>query len=225
MPERQPGRQRVRHRRRRLPRVAQEPPAQRGLGRPSAPTSTATGASAGAAAAAPAASSRSRPTAAPPRSRRPRPRCCATSSSAAWSAASSSSAPSIDFHAFSELVLWPYGHTRADIDHGHDADDSDTFAALGTSMARTNRYTPEQSSDLYITDGAIDDWLWGANGIFAFTFEMYPLGPRHPASTRPTRRSPARRAATARPSCCCSRTRPARTPRSARPPGTAPARR
>ena len=41
-------------------------------------------------------------------------------------------------------------------------------------MARTNGYTPEQSSDLYITDGAIDDWLWGANGVFAFTFEMYP---------------------------------------------------
>ncbi len=53
-------------------------------------------------------------------------------------------------------------------------DDHDTFAALGTSMARTNGYTAEQSSDLYITDGAIDDWLWGANGVFAYTFEMYP---------------------------------------------------
>ena len=81
---------------------------------------------------------------------------------------------SIDFHAFSELVLWPFGHTRADVTKGMTRDQHDTFEALGTSMARTNGYTPEQSSDLYITDGAIDDWLWGANGVFAFTFEMYP---------------------------------------------------
>jgi carboxypeptidase T len=81
---------------------------------------------------------------------------------------------SIDFHAFSELVLWPFGHTRADVTKGMTRDQHDTFAALGTSLARTNGYTPEQSSDLYITDGAIDDWLWGANGVFAFTFEMYP---------------------------------------------------
>ena len=81
---------------------------------------------------------------------------------------------SIDFHAFSELVLWPFGHTRADVTKGMSRDQHDTFQALGTSLARTNGYTAEQSSDLYVTDGAIDDWLWGANGIFAFTFEMYP---------------------------------------------------
>ena len=67
--------------------------------------------------------------------------------------------------------------------------------------------SPEQSSDLYITDGALDDWLWGANGIFAFTFEMYPLAG---ASARllPARRGdrPRDDAATARPSCCCWRT-------------------
>src|SRR3954451_12290684 len=80
----------------------------------------------------------------------------------------------IDFHSFSELVLWPFGQTRADVTNGMTRDQHDTFEALGTSMARTNGYTGEQSSDLYITDGAIDDWLWGANGVFAFTFEMYP---------------------------------------------------
>jgi carboxypeptidase T len=81
---------------------------------------------------------------------------------------------SIDFHSFSELILWPFGHTRADVTKGMTRDQHDTFESLGTSMARTNGYTAEQSSDLYITDGAIDDWLWGANGVFAFTFEMYP---------------------------------------------------
>jgi hypothetical protein len=80
----------------------------------------------------------------------------------------------IDWHSYSELVLWPAGYTRADITRGMTRDQHDTFEALGTSMARTNGYTAEQSSDLYITDGAADDWLWGANGVFAFTFEMYP---------------------------------------------------
>jgi carboxypeptidase T len=83
---------------------------------------------------------------------------------------------SIDFHAFSELILWPFGHTRADVTAHMTRDDHDTFESLATGMARTNGYTAEQSSDLYITDGAIDDWLWGANAIFAFTFEMYPRG-------------------------------------------------
>ena len=41
-------------------------------------------------------------------------------------------------------------------------------------MASTNGYTPEQASDLYIADGTIDDWLWGAHKIFGYTFEMYP---------------------------------------------------
>ena len=41
-------------------------------------------------------------------------------------------------------------------------------------MAATNGYTPEQSSDLYIADGTINDWLWGTYRIFSYTFEMYP---------------------------------------------------
>jgi len=43
-------------------------------------------------------------------------------------------------------------------------------------MAATNGYTPEQASDLYITDGTIDDWMWGQYKIFSYTFEMYPVG-------------------------------------------------
>ena len=41
-------------------------------------------------------------------------------------------------------------------------------------MAQTNGYTPEQASDLYITDGTIDDWLWGVQRVYTYTFEMYP---------------------------------------------------
>lgn len=80
----------------------------------------------------------------------------------------------IDFHTFSELILWPYGYTYSDTAPGLDADDQKVFQTLGEEMAQTNGYTPEQASDLYITDGTIDDWLWGEAGIYGFTFEMYP---------------------------------------------------
>ncbi|MGH3736223.1 MAG: M14 family zinc carboxypeptidase [Micromonosporaceae bacterium] len=80
----------------------------------------------------------------------------------------------IDFHTYSELVLWPYGYTYNDTDTGMTADDANVFQTLGRNMAGTNNYTPEQASDLYITDGSIDDFLWGRHKIFGYTFEMYP---------------------------------------------------
>ncbi len=80
----------------------------------------------------------------------------------------------IDFHTYSKLVLWPYGYTTANTATGMNADQYNTFATLGTQMANLNGYTPEQSSDLYITDGDSLDWLWGVHKIFAYTFEMYP---------------------------------------------------
>ncbi|WP_405924150.1 M14 family metallopeptidase [Streptomyces sp. NBC_00035] len=80
----------------------------------------------------------------------------------------------IDFHTYSQLVLWPYGYTTANTATGMTLDDRNAFAAVGGKMAASNGYTPEQSSDLYITDGSIDDWLWGNQKIFAYTFEMYP---------------------------------------------------
>ncbi len=81
---------------------------------------------------------------------------------------------SIDFHTYSELILWPFGYTTDDTATGLSADQQAAFKSLGTKMADSNGYTPEQSSDLYITDGSVIDWLWGTQGIFAFTFEMYP---------------------------------------------------
>ncbi|MER7176078.1 M14 family metallopeptidase [Streptomyces mesophilus] len=81
---------------------------------------------------------------------------------------------SIDFHTYSELVLWPYGYTYNDTATGLTADDRNAHAAIGQKMAASNGYTPQQSSDLYITDGSIGDWMWGSQKIFHYTFEMYP---------------------------------------------------
>jgi hypothetical protein len=80
----------------------------------------------------------------------------------------------IDFHTYSELILWPYGYTTANTTPTLNADARSTFATLGTLMADTNGYTPEQASDLYIADGTIIDWMWAEHGIFSYTFEMYP---------------------------------------------------
>jgi carboxypeptidase T len=80
----------------------------------------------------------------------------------------------IDFHTYSELILWPYGYTTSDTAPGLTQTERNAHAALGQQMAATNGYTPEQSSDLYIADGTINDWEWGQHRIYNYTFEMYP---------------------------------------------------
>ncbi|WP_199438939.1 M14 family metallopeptidase [Umezawaea beigongshangensis] len=80
----------------------------------------------------------------------------------------------IDFHTYSELILWPFGYTYDDTATGLNADQANAFATLGRQMAGSNGYTPQQSSDLYITDGGINDWMWGVHKIWSYTFEMYP---------------------------------------------------
>ena len=85
----------------------------------------------------------------------------------------------IDWHAFSELVLWPYAFTESDSTEsdtapGLDAEAAATFRALGEAMAATNGYTPQQSSDFYLTDGSVNDWMWAEHDIWSYTFEMYP---------------------------------------------------
>lgn len=82
----------------------------------------------------------------------------------------------IDFHTYSELVLWPFGHTTANTTTGMTLDQYNTFATIGQQMAATNNFTPQQSSDLYITDGSSIDWMWARHGIWAYTFELYPRG-------------------------------------------------
>jgi hypothetical protein len=81
----------------------------------------------------------------------------------------------ITLHTNGQLVLWPYGHTYTDIPADMTAVDHQVFVALGKGMAARNGYTPEQSSDLYITDGDQIDWMYGRQRIFSFTWELYPL--------------------------------------------------
>jgi hypothetical protein len=87
----------------------------------------------------------------------------------------------ITFHSYARLILWPYGYTYTDVPSDMSQDDHDVFVAMGQAMAQTNGYTPQQASDLYITDGTTDDWAYGVHKIFMYTFEMgsntfYPPG-------------------------------------------------
>ena len=80
----------------------------------------------------------------------------------------------ITFHTNGQLILWPYGHTKTDLPSDMTARDHQAFVTMGRAMAARNGYKPEQSSDLYITDGDEIDWLYGNQRIFSFTWELYP---------------------------------------------------
>ncbi len=81
----------------------------------------------------------------------------------------------LDIHTYGELVMWPYGYTLTDVPADMTQDDHDVFVTIGQAMAASNGYTPQQASDLYISDGGIKDYLYGAHRIFSLSFEMYPV--------------------------------------------------
>ncbi len=77
----------------------------------------------------------------------------------------------LSFHTFSELVLWPFGHTNDEVPSHTD---QLVFEAMGKKMASWNKYTPQKSSDLYLASGDTTDWAYDELKIFAFTFELSP---------------------------------------------------
>ena len=134
----------------------------------SAPTTTATTATSGAAAAARAATGTARPTAARARSRRPR-----TSGWRDFIVAHPNVKTGISFHTYARPRPLPvrlhvrgraagHGPRRPPDVRGHGRRD----AAHGRLPRR------EQSSDLYITDGDWNDWMYGALHRYPITIEM-----------------------------------------------------
>ncbi|MGC9399509.1 MAG: M14 family zinc carboxypeptidase [Anaerolineae bacterium] len=76
----------------------------------------------------------------------------------------------ITLHSYSNLVLWPWGHTSTP------APNSDGLSTLGRKMASYNNYLPQQASGLYTVDGSTDDWSYGVLGIASYTFEIGSSG-------------------------------------------------
>jgi hypothetical protein len=91
---------------------------------------------------------------------------------------------SVSFHTTGRLVMWPYGHTLADVPWDMTTDDRAAFASMGRVMAASNGYTPIQASDLYISSGTSRDWLYGRYRIFAYTFELSPDSTPYPTASR-----------------------------------------
>lgn len=72
----------------------------------------------------------------------------------------------MDIHSFSQLVLWPWGDTSTN------APNSVELRTLGRRLAYFNGYRPQQSAELYGTDGATDDNFYGSLGAPSFTIEL-----------------------------------------------------
>ena len=106
----------------------------------------------------------------------PRPGRSATSSTAGWSVASSRSRPrsrsTRPANRCSGRTATPASTVPSDMT----VDDYAALREIGRRLASKNRYTPMQSSSLYITDGDEIDWAYGRHRIFMYTFEMYPRG-------------------------------------------------
>jgi carboxypeptidase T len=81
---------------------------------------------------------------------------------------------SISYHSYSQLVLYPWGYTWDAPPH------EDQLSEMAEDMANAikevygQNYTAEQASDIYITSGGSDDWLYGSYNIAAFTIELRP---------------------------------------------------
>lgn len=83
----------------------------------------------------------------------------------------------VTYHSYSQLILWPWGHTRRPI---ADPGDRQLPGQLAQRMQQLIRgvhgmtYTPEQSSELYPTAGDTTDWTYGIYGIPSSTVELRP---------------------------------------------------
>jgi hypothetical protein len=74
----------------------------------------------------------------------------------------------ISFHSGAELILYPWGWTRT---HPPDAV---KFIQIAQNLSSiTGGTTYEQSSDLYISYGTWDDWMYGIKHVFALTCEIF----------------------------------------------------
>ncbi|MFC1523052.1 M14 family metallopeptidase [Elusimicrobiota bacterium] len=88
----------------------------------------------------------------------------------------------LSYHSFSQLILYPWGHTYSPI---ADSNDLQAYRSMAKVLAGHTGYTPQQSSDLYIASGDTTDWAYAKSKelqssglrempLFAFTFELEP---------------------------------------------------
>lgn len=82
----------------------------------------------------------------------------------------------VDFHAFGQLLLYPWTYTRTA------APDRARYRAIGDRMASAmfaaheKRYALQSGADLYAAAGTATDWMYGDAEATSFTIELRPAG-------------------------------------------------
>jgi carboxypeptidase T len=80
----------------------------------------------------------------------------------------------VDFHAYGQLVLFPWNHSDKK------TDDHARYAAVGDRVAsaiyaeHNNRYRLIRGVELYPAAGTMSDWMYGEAGATSFTIELRP---------------------------------------------------
>ncbi|MGH1365897.1 MAG: M14 family metallopeptidase [Calditrichia bacterium] len=80
----------------------------------------------------------------------------------------------ITYHSYSQLVLYPWGHTNAPTPDDVQLDQLASAMAAKILAVHGKSYTPQQASDLYLASGDTADWLYAVQNAMAFTIELRP---------------------------------------------------
>jgi len=81
----------------------------------------------------------------------------------------------ITYHNFSQVILYPWGHTLEPAPHNHEM--RELAARMSDAMEEVNgrRYDYGSASEsFYLANGNTDDWVYGEFGAFCFTIELPP---------------------------------------------------
>jgi len=80
----------------------------------------------------------------------------------------------VDFHAFSQLILYPWGWSaKPTDDHAKYAGIGDKVASAMYAQHGVN-YKLMQSVELYPAAGTMTDWMYGEGGALSYTIELRP---------------------------------------------------
>lgn len=73
----------------------------------------------------------------------------------------------ISLHSGADVILYPWGYTTTP------TDDHEKYLSLAANMSALVNSTYQQGGEMYTTSGVWDDWMYGNQSVFAFTFEIF----------------------------------------------------
>ena len=73
----------------------------------------------------------------------------------------------VSLHSGADVILYPWGYTT------DPAPDHEKYQSLAVNMSALVNSSYQQSGEMYTTSGVWDDWMYGNQSVFAFTFEIF----------------------------------------------------